>query len=380
VWLELLLRRVQVLPTAARGPLALGIAWALVGSAIGAEPVLARLAPYAPGAALALACLAQREALARAPCTLRATAQLGMLWLLTLLEQPLLALWVAPVLGPVVRELRGIEGVSELTRRAALASDAPKPATSLAQAAALSYMLVGAVALHEASRAVGAIRSEGFDALREALLEDARPRTLLLLHADIAESLARSGHSARVRPDMQSVNGGALIDPQQGERVAAQHPKLKALVRASLLRGVIDPVELQTLGTTRRVKLTPDALGFVSVRETLLPSALGFDTTTNTAMSADLKAGWASAEPGSTRLFAELDPLQLDPSTRAFLREQCALTAALLAGLERGAVLAQHVDLASLYAVGAAERAQLREVLSIVGIPAAAIANPRASN
>lgn len=375
VWIELLLRRVLPLISALRAPIALGVAWAIASRLLIAEPVLARLIPYAPGVALALACLAQRAALTRAPHLLRALAQLAFVWLLTLLEQPLLAILIAPALAPVIRLLRGIEPVSELVRRAVTVVDSPshqKPAPRLMLAAALTFMVLCGALLREGANAVSALRSEAFDALRDALLHDAAPRAGLVLHPSISYPLWRSRAALRVRADVRLVPSAALLEPRTAERLANAHPELKSLVRASLLRGALDPIELQTLAATRAVHLTPELETFVAVRETLLPGALGFEVTTSSATSADLKAAWASSEGARARLFAQLDPAQLDPATRAFVREHCVLNAALLSGLQRGAVLSEQLDRAASFATNPEERDALASALTIVGIPAGA--------
>jgi hypothetical protein len=76
------------------------------------------------------------------------------------------------------------------------------------------------------------------EALREALVYRAAPRSVLVMSDELAASSART--VLAVRPDIEVINVSALFDVKGAETLASRRPELTALIRASLLRGELD--------------------------------------------------------------------------------------------------------------------------------------------
>jgi hypothetical protein len=73
-----------------------------------------------------------------------------------------------------------------------------------------------------------------------------------------------------------------------------------------------------------------------------------------------------------TAVLGELALGEVDAATRAWARDQCVLTAALVSPLSRGAFLAEYLDRARLLTRDAADKKGLAAALATMGIPAAA--------
>ena len=102
----------------------------------------------------------------------------------------------------------------------------------------------------------------------------------------------------------------------------------------------------------------------------LAAASLGADVATSHVTAGDLRVALDANAPRSEELFAQLALGELDAAGRAFVREQCVLTAALLSDLARGTLLSEYVDRAALFTRNAQERAELARALPAVGIPA----------
>jgi len=313
------------LAPAVRAPLALGLTWVVLSEVLALEPVIARCGPVALLAALIIGCAALRFRVS---------------------TERLIA---------VLERARG-RGATE---------HAP---SRLSLLAACTFMALGALYLRGATVRVAEIRSDAQEALQEALLFRAAPRSVLMLSDELARSSLRA--IADARPDIELIEARALFDVRGAEALAAQRPELMALIRSSLLRGTLDVPELQALAAQRPVRLALDLEMLAGVREVLVPAGLFSEVATSSVTSSDLSLARSSGDAQVQSLLGELALGELDTPTRAWVRDQCVLTAALLAPLSRGAYLAEYLDRARLFTRGEREKRALGGALATMGIPA----------
>jgi hypothetical protein len=309
-----------------RAPLALGVAWALIGLAVFAEPVVVRMGPLAMIVAVAAGCFAVR---------------------LRFSTDRLIA-------------------VLERARGRASGERKPSP---LALAASCTFMVLGAVYLRVAAQHAGDLRSDAGEALREALTQRAAPHTVLFVDEVLTASSARSVQAAR--PDIELFDVSVLFDVKNAEALAMRRPELTPLIRASLLGGALNGPELQAFAVQRPVRLALPLPLLAPVREVLVPAGLFSEVASSTVTDGDLNLARTSNDSYMQTLLGELALGELDSATRGFVREQCVLTAALLSPLARGAYLAEYLDRARLLTRDESDAHDLVGALNLMAIPAA---------
>lgn len=311
-----------------RAPVALGAAWALLGVVLGFEPVVVRLGPPALIFAIAGGCAA-------------------------------------------VHFRRRTERVIEVLERArGRVPGEEKNPSALAIIVACAFMAVGALYLRSEAQRADQLRGDASETLREALVFRAAPRTVLVMTDALAARNARALTAAR--PDMDVIAVSALFDARHAEALATKRPELTALIRASLLRGELDPPELQAFAAQRPVRLLLDLDMLTGVRDVLIPVGLVSEVATSSVTTSDLALARTASEDHISDLLGELALGEVDPATRAFVRDQCVLAAALVSPLSRGAFLAEYLDRARLLTLSPSDRQGLAAALATMGIPAAA--------
>jgi hypothetical protein len=231
-------------------------------------------------------------------------------------------------------------------------------------------MAACALYLRDAAQTAGELRSDANEALREAIVYRAAPRSVLVMSDALAASAARAIRDAR--PDIDVIGVSALFDVKGAEALATKRPELTALIRAALLRGELDAPELQAFAAQRPVRLALDLDMLASVREVLIPAGLFSEVATSSVTTGDLALARTSSEAHISELLGELALGETDPATRALVRDQCVLNAALVSPLSRGAFLAEYLDRARLLTQSAADKQGLAAALATMGIPAAA--------
>jgi hypothetical protein len=310
-----------------RAPVALGASWVLLGVVLGLEPVIVRLGPAALLVAIGAGCFATR---------FRAST----------------------------------DRVIDVLERARGRSASEHKPSALAIAVAGAFMAACALYLRDAAQTAGELRSDANEALREALVYRAAPRTVLLMSDALAAS---TGHALVVaRPDIDVIEVTALFDARGAEALAKKRPELTALIRASLLRGALEAPELQAFAAQRPVRLALELSMLTSVRDVLVPAGLFSEVATSSVTTGDLALARTSSEAHISELLGELALGEIDPATRALVRDQCVLNAALVSPLSRGAFLAEYLDRARLLTQSAADKQGLAAALATMGIPAAA--------
>jgi hypothetical protein len=310
-----------------RAPVALALAWVLLAQALMLEPVIVRLGPVALISAVVLGCVALR---------FRVSTE-------RLIE--------------VLERARGRTADQRKPRRLALA-------------VAGTFLALGALYLRGAAQSTSELRGDVSEALREALVYRAAPRSVLVMSDELAASSARDVLAAR--PDIEVIDVSALFDVKGAEALASRRPELTALIRASLLRGELDAPELQAFAAQRPVRLALPLGMLASVREVLLPAGLLSEVATSSVTSGDLSLARTGSEDHITALLGELALGEVDAATRGWVRDQCVLTAALVSPLSRGAFLAEYLDRARLLTRDATDKKGLAAALATMGIPAAA--------
>jgi hypothetical protein len=311
---------------------------------------------------------------------LRAPAALALTWVLlaqALMLEPVIvrlgpiALIVAVVVGCGALRFRvSTERLIEVLERArGRAADERKP-SRLALTVVGTFMALGALYLRGVAQSTSELRGDVSEALREALVYRAAPRSVLVMSDELTASSART--VLAVRPDIEVIDVSALFDVKGAEALASRRPELTALIRASLLRGELDAPELQAFAAQRPVRLALPLDMLASVREVLLPAGLLSEVATSSVTSGDLSLARTAGEDHITALLGELALGEVDAATRGWVRDQCVLTAALVAPLSRGAFLAEYLDRARLLTHDAADKKGLAAALATMGIPAAA--------
>jgi hypothetical protein len=310
-----------------RGPVALGATWALLGILLGLEPVIVRLGPLALTVALVAGCGSAR---------LRVSTD---------------------------------RVIDVLERARGRVAGEHKP-SALAITVACAFMAMGALYLRSAAQTAGELRSDANEALREALVYRAAPRSVLVLSDALVASTAHAVRAAR--PDIEVIAVSALFDVKGAEALAMKRPELTALIRASLLSGELSAPELQAFAAQRPVRLALDLGMLASVREVLVPAGLFTEVATSSVTTGDLALARTASEAHISELLGELALGETDAATRALVRDQCVLSAALVAPLSRGAFLAEYLDRARLLTQSPADKQGLAAALATMGIPAAA--------
>ena len=261
--------------------------------------------------------------------------------------------------------------IDVLERARGRASGEHKP-SKLALAVSCAFMALGALYLRDASASAGELRSDANEALREAIMYRAAPRSVLVVSDNITASTTRA--IASTRPDVDVIDVSALFDVQNAEALATRRPELTALIRASLLGGTLDAPELQAFAAQRPVRLAVELSMLADVRDVLLPASLVSEVATSSVTSGDLNLAHTSGDAHVQALLGELALGELDTATRRWVRDQCVLMAALLSPLSRGAFLAEYLDRARLLTLNEADKKSLAAALATMGIPAATAA------
>lgn len=310
-----------------RAPVALALTWALLVQALTLEPVIVRLGPVALVIAVAVGCFALRFRVST-------------------------------------------DRLIDVLERARGRSAAERRPSALALAVAGTFMALGALYLRGAAQSSSELRSDASEALREALVYRAAPRSVLIMSEQLTASSARA--VLAMRPDVEVIDVSALFDVKGAEALAGRRPELTALIRASLLHGALDAPELQAFAAQRPVRLALPLGMLASVREVLVPAGLLSEVTTSSVTTGDLGLARRANEDYVTALLGELALGEVDAATRGWVRDQCVLIAALVSPLSRGAFLAEYLDRARLLTHDAADKKGLVAALVTMGIPAAA--------